>query len=355
VLAGGASARFASDTIASNTAGRGAGGVGGAGDGGGVSGAIGGSDATGGGDLYVSSGTAALGDSIIANGHGDSGTQNCTVSTGTITSLGHNLDDRAQCFSIPAAGDLLGVKAGLSPLQSNGGPTATLALATKSAAIHHGQAHCVDALGQPLTTDQRGQRRHSPCDIGAFEGQPPSHGKPPKLSGRAITGQRLTCMFATYAGDQPQTNTVQWLRGGAVIAGATGKQYLVKAGDVGRRLACRQIVTNPYGSARNRSKAIKAVAEKLSGLKLGSTPLQNGLQTTISFSLNAGAKVTFALARIGSGGGRSTVHGAPAALKARKGPTTGTWTPQGLAPGAYALSATPAGGAGKTVTFLLSG
>lgn len=355
VLAGGASARFASDTIASNTAGRGVGGAGGAGDGGGVAGAIGGSDATGGGDLYVAFGTAALRDSIIANGHGDSGTQNCTIANGVIASFGHNLDDRDQCFVAHGAGDLFGVKAGLSPLQVNGGPTPTLALATKSAAIHHGEAHCVDALGLPLTVDQRGARRHSPCDIGAFEGQPPSHGKAPKLSGRAVTGQRLTCMFATYAGDQPQTNTVQWLRGGAVIAGATGKQYLVKAGDTGRRLACRQIVTNPYGTARNRSKAIKAVAEKLSGLELGSTPLQNGLETTISFSLNAGAKVSFALARIGPGGRRTPVRGAPAAVKARKGPTVATWTPQALAPGTYALTATPAGGAGKTIDFVLSG
>jgi hypothetical protein len=31
---------------------------------------------------------------------------------------------------------------------------------------------CVDAEGEPLTTDQRGERRDSMCDVGAFEVQP---------------------------------------------------------------------------------------------------------------------------------------------------------------------------------------
>jgi hypothetical protein len=33
-------------------------------------------------------------------------------------------------------------------------------------------AECLDADGQPLTTDQRGFPRDSTCDVGAFEVQP---------------------------------------------------------------------------------------------------------------------------------------------------------------------------------------
>ena len=61
----------------------------------------------------------------------------------------------------------------LGPLQDNGGPTQTHALGEGSVAIDQMPAEdCVDADGEPLTTDQRGEPRGSMCDVGAFEVQP---------------------------------------------------------------------------------------------------------------------------------------------------------------------------------------
>ena len=55
----------------------------------------------------------------------------------------------------------------LGPLADNGGPTWTHALLPGSPAINAGS--CTDIAGDPITTDQRGVGRISPCDIGAWE------------------------------------------------------------------------------------------------------------------------------------------------------------------------------------------
>jgi hypothetical protein len=63
----------------------------------------------------------------------------------------------------------------LGPLQDNGGPTMTHALLPGSVAIDRiPPSLCVDADGQPLTEDQRGEPRpgRTMCDVGAFEVQP---------------------------------------------------------------------------------------------------------------------------------------------------------------------------------------
>jgi hypothetical protein len=60
----------------------------------------------------------------------------------------------------------------LGALADNGGPTPTQALGEGSVAIDQiPEADCVDADGQPLTTDQRGEPRPggAGCDVGAFE------------------------------------------------------------------------------------------------------------------------------------------------------------------------------------------
>ena len=58
-------------------------------------------------------------------------------------------------------------------LQDNGGATETHALFEGSVAIDVIPAEdCLDAYGEPLTTDQRGFPRDSMCDVGAFEVQP---------------------------------------------------------------------------------------------------------------------------------------------------------------------------------------
>jgi hypothetical protein len=100
-----------------------------------------------------------------------------------IRSEGGNLESPGDtCGFDSDRGDLFDVTAeqlNLGPLQDNGGPTMTHALLPGSVAIDQiPDADCVDADGQPLTTDQRGLPRPAgttdpkKCDIGAFEVQP---------------------------------------------------------------------------------------------------------------------------------------------------------------------------------------
>ncbi|RIK44388.1 MAG: hypothetical protein DCC55_02805 [Chloroflexi bacterium] len=77
------------------------------------------------------------------------------------------------CLSGPKTSNLTG-DPNLGPLQDNGGPTLTHALLDGSPAIDAGDSTAaLDALGQPLTTDQRGlgfpRIRGSAVDIGAVE------------------------------------------------------------------------------------------------------------------------------------------------------------------------------------------
>jgi CSLREA domain-containing protein len=106
--------------------------------------------------------------------------------SGSYTTVGYNLIGRGEgCsgFTNDVGGDQVGTSADpidplLGPLSGNGGPTPTLALLAGSPAIDAGDpAGCEDALGDPLTVDQRGRQRptdgdgdgNAVCDIGAFE------------------------------------------------------------------------------------------------------------------------------------------------------------------------------------------
>jgi hypothetical protein len=93
----------------------------------------------------------------------------------SITSGGHNIESPGDTCGLDTnVGDQVKVTPQqLGPLQDNGGPTMTHALLTEptvSVAIDVIPVEdCVDAEGEPLTTDQRGQPRDSLCDVGAFE------------------------------------------------------------------------------------------------------------------------------------------------------------------------------------------
>jgi hypothetical protein len=93
-------------------------------------------------------------------------------------SNGHNIESPGDTCGFDQATDQVNVKAeqlNLGPLQDNGGPTQTHALGAGSVAIDPiPEAECVDADGEPLTTDQRGEPRPggTMCDVGAFEVQP---------------------------------------------------------------------------------------------------------------------------------------------------------------------------------------
>lgn len=84
---------------------------------------------------------------------------NCS---GTITSLGHNIDSGTTC-GFNQTGDQSSTNPLTAALANNGGPTQTHALQSGSPAINAG-----DNTGCPVT-DQRGFLRLGGCDIGAFE------------------------------------------------------------------------------------------------------------------------------------------------------------------------------------------
>jgi len=134
-----------------------------------ASGAIGGGGVANGGGATV----IEMSNTLIAGnrrgGHGLGHTADDCL--GDLTSLGHNLIEEPTCTVLTPSSDLLGVRAKIRPLASNGGPTETHALKNSSPAVDAGD----DALCP--STDQRGETRPldgdrdhvAVCDIGAFE------------------------------------------------------------------------------------------------------------------------------------------------------------------------------------------
>jgi CSLREA domain-containing protein len=122
-------------------------------------------DANRGGGIF-SPGDMTFTNTIVA----DSVSGGSCNSTGTVTSVGSNLDSDATC-SFTGPGDLSGVGAALGALADNGGPTQTHAPLAGSPAIDAGR-DC-----PPPATDQRGTNRPvdgdgdtvAVCDIGAVE------------------------------------------------------------------------------------------------------------------------------------------------------------------------------------------
>jgi hypothetical protein len=125
-----------------------------------------------GGGFYSGAGLFLVKSTLLAT---TSSGGNCETGSGQTISYGHNLSDDASCANIlNQAGDLNSTPAGLDPsgLQSNGGPTQTIALLSTSRAVDAiPVSACTDIAGSPITTDQRGIARPqgSGCDIGAFE------------------------------------------------------------------------------------------------------------------------------------------------------------------------------------------
>jgi hypothetical protein len=119
-------------------------------------------------------------DTIVAGGIAPS-VSDCEfhLATNPLTSEGNNLEDdtSGQCGFSAANHDLVNLSPQLpSALASNGGLTQTLAPAAGSPVLGAG-GQCLDPTSlppnQPLLVDQRGLPRANPCDIGAFQSQPP--------------------------------------------------------------------------------------------------------------------------------------------------------------------------------------
>jgi len=134
-----------------------------------VSTTLAGNSATQIGTAIWNSGTVSLRNTIVA---GD-----CEI-VAPLSSLGGNIESEGNTCGLGHPTDQVSVPTPLlllGPLQDNGGPTMTHALLPGSEAIDWiPEAMCIDAEGQPLTTDQRGQLRPAGpgCDVGSFEAQP---------------------------------------------------------------------------------------------------------------------------------------------------------------------------------------
>jgi hypothetical protein len=127
--------------------------------------------AASGGGVEHAGGSATLRNTIVANSTSGG---NCNASASPITDGGYNLDSDDSC-GFTAASSRPGVaNPGLGPLDDNGGPTQTHALAEDSQAVDRGRAFgsAVDQRGLPRPTDLGPVRNASGgdgSDIGAYE------------------------------------------------------------------------------------------------------------------------------------------------------------------------------------------
>ena len=168
---GGASAELLNTTISGNTANQGGG-------------------IYNGGTLAVTSSTVADNAASSASAIYDPGSSNATsrLMTSTLVvggcagpsrdSGGYNVESPGDTCGFDQASDLPAQPdVDLGPLRDNGGPTLTHAPLDGSIAIDQiPEPDCVDRVGDPLRTDQRGEPRpggtSSACDVGALETQP---------------------------------------------------------------------------------------------------------------------------------------------------------------------------------------
>jgi len=123
-------------------------------------------DSNGGGMQLESAFTVNLKNTIVAgNGAGGTGPD----IWGIIQSYDHNLiqDTAGATIEGTTTHNVTGTNPILGPLANNGGRTWTHALLAGSPAINAGS--CTGIAGAPITVDQRGVARISPCDIGAYE------------------------------------------------------------------------------------------------------------------------------------------------------------------------------------------
>jgi hypothetical protein len=118
----------------------------------------------------------SLQNTILAENTGD-GPDDCLVAPGTVTSLGHNLIGfPGNCAITLVSTDLTG-EAGLEPFMDDGTPgNGHFSLAQNSPAINKGNDETCPS------TDQLGQPRVGPCDIGSIEFQGVPDALPPIIT-----------------------------------------------------------------------------------------------------------------------------------------------------------------------------
>ena len=131
------------------------------------------------GGALCNQGTMEIRNTILADNRASGAADNCRLFSGTVESVGYNLEDLDTC-GLAGVGDRVTTNPVLGPLQDNGGSTLVRPLLDGSPAIDAGNPDgCVDITAVPsnLATDQRGVPRPLDgdqdlvvrCDVGAHE------------------------------------------------------------------------------------------------------------------------------------------------------------------------------------------
>lgn len=93
----------------------------------------------------------------------------------------------------------------------------------------------------------------------------------PRVSGTAVVGARLRASAGTWEPASVRTS-VQWLRDGVAIPGATGETYRVTAADVRARLSVTVTADNDGATATRTSAPTARVAKAASRVRVRATP-----------------------------------------------------------------------------------
>ncbi len=220
-----------------------------------------------GGGIANSIGATSIGSTILSNNDG-----NCSILSGSITDSGYNISDDDFCdfTSTGSTNNSSLVGRNLGPLRDNGGPTQTKALL--NAPSGDPMLNVVPAGPLCPATDQRGEPRVAPCDIGAYEAQPPSAPLDPSATpGSTTVG--ITWAAPASSGDLPITgydiycstaNPPSTLGPPSVtVSGASAISGNVSGLMSGTRYYC--VVT-----------AVSAIGQSVASTVVSATPLQTG-------------------------------------------------------------------------------
>lgn len=157
-----------------------------------------------------------------------------------------------------------------------------------SALVLDGRAHVVEFRA----TDKAGNT--SAVDQVELEATELSATTDPRITGTARFGEVLRATAGTW---EPGVSTsLQWLRDGTPIAGATGPSYRLGTQDVGTRLSVRVTATaagRPDGTATSTATAVVARAISRTAVKVAPTVVRSGGRVTVLVSVvGAGVRGT---------------------------------------------------------------
>src|SRR5262249_28381767 len=108
-------------------------------------------------------------------------------------------------------------------------------------------------------------------------GAAPTSTERPAISGVPAVGNMLTCSNGRWT-NSPARFAYQWLRGGAVISGATAPAYLTVAADVGP-IACRVTAINVIGEGPRTSAPVTVIIAQTSSPSNPVTTAMIGIRT----------------------------------------------------------------------------